>query len=600
MIVLGYHGSLDGWLTRSRAGHGAAAIVVDGEVIAACEDGGFARVTRTASVPEPAIGYVLRQAGLKSLDEVDRVAHAHASDAIAPRDLLDATRDRVGPIARTALALGIGAFRRLDRAGGGAGLRCRRALRRRTGIALDEARFVSVAPHVANLASAFFTSPFDRALVVAIGNGLDATTLGAGVGRGTRVEVIDRTLLPNSLVHLRAAIARHLGVDEITLPTLAAKGDPTAHRRFFRSLIHLDRDAIADVSSGLVLDTLARRAIGAGSPIALVRALGPARGPEEALAEHHADVAAALEEAITLAVLASLQALRLRTGERDLCLSGSLALDASINGHVARSGIFDHVHVPAAPHAPGSAIGAALYVEHHLEGLARARSALASAYLGPEADDSLVQRSIAIFAQDVVARAPEDLASEVARSIARGDVVAWVQGRAACAAGALGSRSLLADPRRLQSIERLCESAGTGDTTPLTVLVPTELAQEWIDLDGIDDARGALFEVPARSGKRRELAALGSRLRVQTVDVERAPRLHALLHAFGDRTGVPILVETELRVAGAPVAHGPEDAIEALLASPFDLLVLGDRVVERREQPEVAERGLATPAFAAA
>ena len=589
MIVLGYHGGLDALFARTGTG-GAAAIVVDGRVVAACEDAQFARATRTGAVPEPAIGYVLAKAGLQSLREVDLVAFACSGERAHPRDVLARHDHGLGRSHRVGLALASGAWRVIDRLGGGGAARFRRALASRTGVELEEDRVVAIEDHCAHLAGAFFGSGTARALCVATGSRSDIA-LAAAVGRGTRVEEIERTTVPDSLVHLRAIVASHLGLtgDPVAMSALAASGDPAVHRRFFRSIVRVRRGAIAEVDGELVLEAMARAAIGASATPALVEALGPARRPDAPLTQAHADIAAALEDAIEIAVLTSLHTLRERTGETTLCWSGELALDPALNGRIARSGLFARVHVPAAPTGAGAAIGAALHAYHHMLGHGREMHAIDTDYLGPEADDALVTRATAIFATEVDAEQPDDLPHQVAAAIASGEVVAWVQGRAACAASTLGSRSLLADPRDPAIAERVHAVMGNvARHHPFTALVPVERAAELFDLDGIGASPHGLYELPLRAERRGELRGLegpGGRVRLLTVAPETSPRLHALLHAFAERTGLPVLLEAELRAGGAPVAHGPEDAIEALLGSSIDRLVLGDRVVQRRAAP---------------
>lgn len=588
MIVLGYHGGLDALLARSGAG-GAAALLVDGEVVAACEDAQFARATRTGAVPEPAIGYVLSRAGLTSLREVDLVAFASSGRRARAAEVLGRA-ERWRRSRRIGLALASEAWRVADRLGGGGLARFRRALAARTGVELPHDRLLAAPAHVAHLACGFYGSELDRALCVASGTRTHVS-LAAAIGRGTRLEPIARASLPDSLPMLRAIVAAHLGFrsEPSVLSTLAASGDPRPLRRFFRSMIRVHADRIAEVDGELVLEAIARAAVGARPPPTLLRALGPPRREDDPIEARHADAAAALEETIEVAVLASLWVLSRSSGEKALCWSGDLALDAGLNGRIARSGLFDRVLIPAAPNGPGAAIGAALHAYHHQLGHGRARRAIASDFLGPEADDALVARAIAIFAGAIEAEQPRDPAGAVARALASGEVVAWVQGRAACAAGTLGSRSLLADPRQADAAERVRGVMGNvARYRPFTALMPLERARCFVDLDGIGACPHGLVDLPLRPEHRGTLPALegpDGRVRIQTVDPEICPRLHALLHAFERCSGTPVLLEAELRARGAPVAHGPEDAIEALLASSIDRLVLGDRIVRRRACP---------------
>ncbi|AKF03193.1 carbamoyltransferase [Sandaracinus amylolyticus] len=599
MIVLGYHGGIEGPFAGRSAGRDAAAAIVDeGRVIAACEEARFARASRGASVPERAIRHCLDAVGLATLEGVDLVACSHASDQRWRAEMVTHSRARLSALTRTAMGAALAALRGAERALGG-DEHARRLLEQRLGASIAPERFVAVPHDVAHAASAFFTSPFDRALcLVADAHGESAAT-SAAIGRGTRIEVVDRVYAPDSLGALYALFTRYLGFEpgeEHEVMLLAAHGDASHHRRFFRRVVQIRRDGIASVDPQLVTRLALRDAIaphGTLYPRAMIRALGPARLPGEPLTGRHAHVAAALQEAVELALLASLATLRARTGERDLCLAGDLALNAAANARIARSGLFDRIHVQPAAHDAGTALGAALYAMHHMLGIGRERSAMPTPFLGASADDVLVDRALLDFADQVRATMPRDLEGTVAEALAAGRVVGWLQGRAEWGAKALGARSVLADPRRAESRARVSAILRRLEQDrSFSPAVPLELAHVWFDMSGVEESPHKLFSVPVRAERVARLPAVthvDGTARVQTVSWEQSPRLHALLHAFGAITGVPVLLNTSFRVGREPLVNLPDDALRSFLASELDALVIGDRWIERRGEARAAE-----------
>ncbi|MDQ3035780.1 MAG: hypothetical protein M3Y87_25480 [Myxococcota bacterium] len=600
MIVLGYNGGLDGYLARHRASRdAAAAILVDGELVAASEEERWARVKHSGVLPERSIDHCLREAGLRTLDEVDLVAYFHSFPDMWRPEMLDGSRERLRPVTRLALGAAMRAMRSVHSAAGYDDERSRHLLERRTGARIPAERFVTVPQQLAHAAGAFFTSPFDRALCLVTGSHGESVSATAAIGRGTRLEVLDQAFAPDSLGHLYSCFAAYLGFapgDEHQAMALAAYGDPAIHRRFFRRLVRIRGDGLPLVDADLVArlfarDTFAPR--GRLYPRHVLRELGPPRRPEAPVEARHAHIAAALQETLEVALLATLHALRGRTGERNLCLSGNLALNYVANGRIARSGLFDRVHVQPASNAAGTSMGAALYAYHHLLGHARSMRAMRSVYLGADADDDLIDRSIAIVASEVRATRPIDLEGEVARAIAAGKIVGWYQGRTEWGPRALGARSILADPRRADMKELVRAAVKQqGDARAFAPAVPLERAHELFDLAGLDESPHMLFCVPVLEHARRRIPActhVDGSARVQTVSWEQNPRFHALLHAFADVTGVPVLLNTSFHAGGEPIVNLPEDALQCFLSSGIDLLVIGDRLIEKRSAASAVE-----------
>jgi carbamoyltransferase len=561
-------------------GDAAAALVIDGELVAAAEEERFNRVKHVAGFPSLAAAWCLRDAGLEPRD-LDHVAIGRD-----PRANLGA---KVRQTARRLRNPGyvIERVRNLRKVGG-AGDELARAL------AADDLRaeFHNVEHHQAHAASAFFVSPFDEAAILTMdGFGDFASTLLAH-GHGNHFHVLERVTFPHSLGIFYTAVTQWLGFpkygDEGKVMGLAPYGDPAVYRAQMRELVR-----ITDLFE-LNLDYFTHHREGVdmtwaeGSPTIgrifstrMEELFGPPREPRSELTKHHEDVAAALQDVLEEAYLHLVRITHERTGSRNLCLAGGVALNAVANGRIRPETEFDEVYVQPAAGDSGIAVGAAYYVWNQVLGNPRG-FVMEHAYTGPEFSDDEHAAALRDAGLEPMRYEDDDLFRMVAAHIANGDVVGWFQGRMEFGPRALGNRSIVTDPRRPDMKDIL--NARIKHREPFRPFAPsllTEKAGEWYEQDYTSPFMILVYKT--REEKRGEIPAVNhvdDTGRLQTVEERVAPRYYRLIKAFEEQTGVPIVLNTSFN-ENEPIVMTPQEAVETFLKTKMDVLVLGNHVVTR-------------------
>ncbi|MBS1189737.1 MAG: carbamoyltransferase [Rhodocyclaceae bacterium] len=555
----------------------AACLVRDGIVVAAAEEERFNRVKHGKrpipfsawELPYGAIDYCLGAAGI-GLAEVDHVAYSYdpalfpGRPAEGDRVTLPLEPSAAGPEGESAApwdplfhAYVLNAPRQL--AGGAPHhLQARFAGPHRF-------RWHSVEHHLAHEASAFLASPFQDAAVMTLdGRGERATTT-LGVWRHGRFERFRQVDYPHSLGLLYEEVTRYLGFlhscDEYKVMALASYGSPR-HLEYFRDILPWDKDG------GYRL-----------LPPRLEARFGPPRRRGEPFEERHYDLAASLQKALEETVLHLAAWLREQSGEDQLCLAGGVALNCVMNARLRDSGLYDEVWVQPAAGDAGTALGAALWVDHQARGGPR-RWTMEHAYLGPSYADEEIEAFLR-WAK-IPYRRLTNVAEETAELLARNRVVGWFQGPMEFGPRALGARSILASPIDPGMQARLNELKDREDFRPVAPAVPEELAGEWFVDGGRAPFMLFVYEVAAdKAGRMPAAVHVDGTARVQTVAREANPRYYDLLHAFGRRTGVPVLINTSFNVRGEPIVCTPRDAVASFWSTPIDALVIGSYLVEK-------------------
>ena len=566
-------------------GDAAAALVVDGELVAAAEEERFNRIKHVAGFPSLAARWCLEAAGLTAAD-LDHVAVSRDPTANVGPDLVRTIRH--GASARYLKE-------RLDHA----------ALPRDVGAALAvacglergglRAQVHDVEHHLTHAASAFLVSPFERAAILSVDGFGDFCSTMLAVGRGTTIEVLDRVLFPHSLGMLYAALTQYLGFphygDEGKVMGLAPYGDPAPHRRTLRDvaapageLFALNLDYFTHDEEGVdMLWDEGAPSIGRIFSDKLVDALGPARDPGEPIAQRHMDVAASLQELLEEIELHLVARLRERTGLQELCLAGGVTLNAVANGCLLREHAVERLYLPPAPGDSGTAVGAALHVWHHTLGNPRG-FVMADAYTGPSYDDEQLSAALANAGLAAERLSDDALFATVAERLDAGEVVGWFQGRLELGPRALGNRSILADPRRAELRDVLNARIKHREPfRPFAVSILAEALGDWFEQAHPSPFMGLVYRI--RRERRAEIPAaahVDDTCRVQTVEAEVAPRYHRLLEAFRQRTGVPLVLNTSFN-ENEPIVRTPEEALDTFRRTHLDVLVLGNYVVRRRE-----------------
>jgi carbamoyltransferase len=525
----------------------AAALVVDGHIVAAAEEERFSRrkhgkapvAFSTWELPEQAAHWCLEHAGIAPAD-LDAVAYSY-EPRLAPGGVDVTAGDWEG--LRTLYARRAPLFLRSALPG------------------LDPACVRHVAHHVAHAASAHLAAPFERAAVLVLDGRGERTSHLAGHAVGGGLKILAGQRLPHSLGLVYEEATAHLGFrrssDEYKVMALASYG----RARFLPAL----REAIRPTGDGGF--TVA--------PIAWASLAPPVR--DEARDERHADLAASVQARLQEVLLDLARWLHGRTGEPALVMAGGVALNCVANTFLAERGPFEHVWVQPAAGDAGTALGVALHVAHRLgDPIAPMRTVA----LGRGWSDDALQAWLAGAA--VPCEQPVDVADAVAEILAANGVVGWFQGRSEYGPRALGHRSLLANAGDPDNVHRLNAIKGRESFRPVAPMVLRARAAEVFD--GPLPSPYMLFTQRVRPAWRARIPAVvhvDGTARAQTVDPAEEPLVARLLAAVERRTGLPVVVNTSFNTAGRPMVDDPRDALECFGSAPITALAIGAFLVRR-------------------
>jgi carbamoyltransferase len=528
----------------------AAALVVDGEIVAAAEEERFSRRKHgkspvpfsTWELPECSARWCLDHGGLLPA-EVDAVAYSY-DPALAPTSSSDVTADRWEGL-RTLFVERAPLFLRTALPG------------------LDPERVRFVPHHVAHAASAHLAAPFPSSAVLVLDGRGERGSMLAGHARGAELEVVRLADLPASVGLWYEGLTAHLGYrrssDEYKVMALASYGT-SRHLERFRELVQIDPDAHLRTEQ-VDWDEFAPPGRGDGS-------LDPA----------HADLASSVQRRLEEVILELASWLHERTGERALTMAGGVALNCVANSHLFEHGPFDDVWVQPAAGDDGTALGAALRVAADLGDDVQPMTTPA---LGRDfSDDEL--RAV-LHAAQVPYVEPADIADAVAAELADDGIVAWFQGRSEFGPRALGNRSLLAHPGKAVNLERLNDVKGREQFRPVSPMVLLERAKEIFE-GGPFPSPYMLFTHRVRDGWQTKIPAVvhvDGTARIQTIDRDDLPLMYRCITAFEARTGLPVIVNTSLNTAGRPMVDDPRDALECFGSAPINALALGPFLVRR-------------------
>ncbi len=564
-------------------GDAAAALIVDGEVVAAVEEERFNRVKHCAGFPSLAAAWCLSDAGIEpgDLTHVAIGRNPRANVGAKVRQLL---RNPPRPAYLRS---------RLANAAQVTDVRSQLAV----ALNVDPRQFNPtihhVEHHVAHAASAYYVSPFPEAAVLTVDGFGDYASTMLAHGTGDALKVLDRVLFPHSLGVLYTAVTQWLGFpyygDEGKIMGLAPYGDPERFLPQLRQLVNadaklfeLDLRYFTHHSKGVEMTwDEGSPTIGRIFSPALESLLGPSRVPKSELTQDHEDVAAALQRVLEERYLHLVRSVQERTGSTRLCLAGGVALNAVANGMIREQTAVEEVYVQPAAGDSGTAVGAALEVWHAT--LKKPRSfVMRHAYTGPGYTDEACLAALETAGLASTLLTDDELFTTVAGRIAEGDVVGWFQGRMEFGPRALGHRSIVADPRRTDMKDIL--NARIKQREPFRPFAPSLLAEaagEWFEQDYTSPFMVMVYKT--RPEKRALIPAVNhvdDTGRLQTVERDVEPRYYRLIEEFGKLTGVPILLNTSFN-ENEPIVTTPQDAVECFVKTRMDLLVLGNRLVRR-------------------
>ena len=599
----------------------AAALIEDGRIVAAAQEERFTRRKHDADYPSHAVAWCLRETGLAPGD-VDRVA------------FYDKPFLKFERLLETYVAFAPRGFRSF-RMAAPVWLReklfqkdlLRRELKRLAPDVEWEAKLLFAEHHQSHAASAFYPSPFRDAVVLTMDGVGEWATTSAAIGHGNELEVTREIHFPHSLGLLYSAFTYYTGFKvnsgEYKVMGLAPYGEPKYSQTILDNVMDLKPDGsfrlnldYFDFCTGLTMTN--------GRFDELFR--GPVRKPEEPLGQRHMDLAASVQAVVEEAVLRLTRSLRAETGISNICLAGGVALNCVANGKVLRDGRFDDVWIQPAAGDAGGALGAALAASHRLFGEARpslsaaageggrpasrfgegGTDAMRGAFLGPEFGADEICEELDAAGARYQTLTDDALIEAAVDALAAGKALGWFQGRMEFGPRALGSRSILADPRSPSTQKTLNLKVKFRESfRPFAPSVLRDDVADWFELDhdspymllvadvkterrrAMSEAERALSGIDLLNVPRSDIPAVTHvdySARVQTVHRETNPRYHALLEGFKARTGCPVLVNTSFNVRGEPIVCTPADAFRCFMGTDLDCLAVGNCFLRKEDQ----------------
>jgi carbamoyltransferase len=566
----------------------AAALVEDGRIVAAAQEERFTRKKHDPSFPHNAIAYCLEEAGAK-LDELDHVV------------FYDKPFLKFERLMETYIALTPRGFRSFCMS---IPLWLKEKLFQKSLLkgelkqfaeGFDIGRLLFCEHHLSHAASAFYPSPYEDALVLTMDGVGEWTTTSAAMGSGKSLEVFQEIHFPHSLGLLYSAFTYYTGFKvnsgEYKVMGLAPYGEPKYVKLILENLIDLKPDgsfrldmSYFDYCTGLTM-TNERFSALFGEPV---------RAPDKLLTNFHMDIAASIQAVLDEAVLRITRSLAKKTGAKNLCLAGGVALNCVANGKVLRDGAFENIWIQPAAGDAGGAVGAALAAVHIFKGQPRKTNGgdgMAGALLGPSYSQSDIERRLVSTGARFQVLDEGQMIETTAKALAGQQAVGWVQGRMEFGPRSLGARSILGDPRSPTMQRNLNLKVKYRESfRPFAPSVLREDVSNWFELD--TDSPYMLIVAEVRKDRRRIPAVthVDYSARIQTVHANTNPLFHRLLTRFKEMTGCPVLVNTSFNVRGEPIVCTPDDAFRCFMGSELDLLVVGNCVLHKTDQDQNLKR----------
>lgn len=583
----------------------AAALVEDGEIVAAAQEERFSRRKHDPGFPRHAIEYCLSEAGVR-LDQVDYAV------------FYDKPFLKFERLVETYLAFAPRGFRSFRTA---IPLWVREKLFQKDLLA-RELRFFDphfdagnkllfAEHHLSHAASAFYPSPFDEAVVLTMDGVGEWATTSAAIGRGNQLEVFKEIHFPHSLGLLYSAFTYYTGFKvnsgEYKLMGLAPYGEPRYAPLIFDTLLDLKSDGsfrlnleYFDFCTGLTMTNRKFDALFGG----------PARTASDPLTQTHMDLAASIQAVIEETVQRLTRSLAAETGAKNLCLAGGVALNCVANGKVLRDRAFERMWIQPASGDAGGALGAALAICHAYKGQPRTarpcEDGMKGSYLGPGFLQTEIEGRLRSAGARFATVEDDRLIQLSVEALIEQKALAWFQGRMEFGPRALGARSILGDARspRMQSVLNL-KVKHRESFRPFAPSVLREDVSEWFDLDGdspymllvadvaecrkrqMTAGEQALFGIEKLNVPRSDVPAVTHvdySARVQTVHRKTNPRYHALISAFKERSGCPVIVNTSFNVRGEPIVASPEEAFRCFMGTEIEALAIGNCFLRKEEQ----------------
>jgi carbamoyltransferase len=584
----------------------AAALICDGEVLAAAQEERFSRRKHDARFPRDALAYCLKE-GKCSLADIDHVV------------FYDKPFLKFERLLETYLALSPRGFQSF-RMAMPVWLReklflkdmlCGELKRVSPHYAAEE-RLLFSEHHMSHAASAFFPSPFDEAVVLTADGVGEWATTSVATGRGNRLDILREIHFPHSLGLLYSAFTYYIGFrvnsGEYKVMGLAPYGEPKFTHLIYDHLIDIKPDgsfrldiSYFDYCTGLAMTNEKFHALFGGPP----------RKPEAALMQRDMDLAASIQSVAEHVMVKLARSAVEETGIRNLCLAGGVALNCVANATILRERIADKIWIQPAAGDAGGAVGAALGAYHLLLNGPRTvhphgGDGMKGSYLGPRFEQDDVERRLSAVGARFEVLNDNELLDGCVDDLTQGKALGWFQGRMEFGPRALGARSILGDARspKMQSVLNM-KVKYRESFRPFAPSVLREDVSDWFELDqdspymllvadivrhrrkAMTEEENALFGIEKLNISRSDLPAVthvdGS-ARIQTVDRNTNPRYHALLSRFKQKTGCPVLVNTSFNVRGEPMVGTPEDAFRCFMGTEVESLAVENCFLRKEQQ----------------
>ena len=583
----------------------AAALVDDGRIVAAAQEERFTRKKHDSGFPARAVDYCLSAAGA-TMDDIDHVAFYDKPFLKFERLLETYVAFAPRGFASFKKAIPVWLKEKLFQ----------KSLLKKEFKKFSESydwdsRLLFAEHHQSHAASAYYPSPFEDAAVLTMDGVGEWATTSLGYGSGADLDIVKELHFPHSLGLLYSAFTYYTGFrvnsGEYKVMGLAPYGEPKYSQKILDNIVDLKEDgtfrldqSYFDYCTGLRMTSDRFDELFGGPP----------RDSESQITQREMDLAASVQDVTEEIVLRLTRSIAAENGTRNLCLAGGVALNCVANGKVHRDGKFDNIWVQPAAGDAGGALGAALVAYHRFKGQPRkvdnALDAMQGSYLGPSYDQAEIERRLTQVGARFTALNDTETIERTAQALTDEKAVGWFQGRMEFGPRALGGRSILGDPRSPSMQKTLNLRVKFRESfRPFAPSVLGEDVAEWFEFDGNspymlmvasvkEDKRRRtteheekLFGIDKLNVPRSEIPAvthIDHSARIQTVHAETNPRYHALLTAFKELTGCPVVVNTSFNVRGEPIVCTPEDAFRCFMGSDIEVLVVGNCYLDKDDQ----------------
>jgi carbamoyltransferase len=582
----------------------SASLVIDGNIVAACQEERFTRVKFDASFPVNSIQYCLKAAGLEPGDidtivfyekpflKFERLLETYL--AFAPSGFLSFTK-------AMPLWLNEKLFQK----------KLLRDELKDLGFNENQTKDILFSSHhLSHAASAFFPSPYEEAYVLTLDGVGEWDTTAIFHGKGSELKKLEEQSFPHSLGLLYSAFTYYCGFKvnsgEYKLMGLAPYGVPIFADTIKDNLIDIKGDGsfrlnmkYFNFATGLTMTNKRFDDLFSNN----------LRGPEDEIKQVHMDIAASIQAVLEEIVMKICRYINFKYRAKNLCLAGGVALNCVANGKIRESGLFENIWVQPAAGDAGGSLGAALAVYYsHLQNprTVERPDAMHGAYLGPSYSDTDVENFLTEKKAVFKRLEDQELLNFTSQELQNEKVIGWFQGRMEFGPRALGNRSILADARseKMQKILNL-KTKFRESFRPFAPIVSEEKCSDWFDFDGTSPYM--LMVAKVREEKRLEpevmnysglsrvndirsvipaVTHVDNSARIQTVNKDVNPRLHALISKFEEATKTPVLINTSFNIRSEPIVCSPEDAYRCFMGCNMDILVLNNYVLQKEDQPE--------------